>query len=129
MTNAAWRDDSLDVEGRVVALLADLADDERSALALADWTPLSTRGLPFPHYVDAGSGLRGVEGATAYPTFIALAASFDPALALDYGAAVGAEARTAGFSVVLGPTLDLARDPRGGRVPEALGEDPYLTGV
>jgi beta-glucosidase len=124
-----WSDRSLDVEARVAALLADLSDDERTALALADWTPLTTRELPFPHYVDAGSGLRGVDGATVFPTFVALAASFDPALALEYGAAVGAEARTAGFSVVLGPTLDLARDPRGGRVPEALGEDPYLTGV
>ena len=109
--------------------MADLTDDERTSLALADWTPLSSRGLPFPHYVDAGSGLRGVDGATAFPAFIALAASFDPALAQEYGAAVGAEARAAGFTVVLGPTLDLARDPRGGRVPEALGEDPYLTGL
>jgi beta-glucosidase len=124
-----WRDASLDGDARVAALMADLTDDERTSLALADWTPLSSRGLPFPHYVDAGSGLRGVDGATAFPAFIALAASFDPALAQEYGAAVGAEARAARFTVVLGPTLDLARDPRGGRVPEALGEDPYLTGL
>jgi beta-glucosidase len=124
-----WLHGSVDVEARVAALMADLSDDERTALALADWAPLSSRGLPFPHYVDAGSGLRGVDGATAFPTFIALAASFDPALAQEYAAAVGAEARAAGFTVVLGPTLDLARDPRGGRVPEALGEDPYLTGL
>src|SRR3954464_5472522 len=124
-----WRDGSLDVEARVAALMADLSDDERTALALADWAPLSSRGLPFPHYVDAGSGLRGVDGATAFPTFTALAASLDPARAQEYAAAVGAEARAAGFTVVLGPTLDLARDPRGGRVPEALGEEPSLTGV
>ncbi|MFZ0529434.1 MAG: glycoside hydrolase family 3 C-terminal domain-containing protein, partial [Propionicimonas sp.] len=46
-----------------------------------------------------------------------------------FGAAVGAEARDAGFTVLLGPTLDLARDPRAGRIPEALGEDPYLSGL
>jgi beta-glucosidase len=124
-----WLDPSGDLDRRVQALSADLADEERAALALAGWSPLQARGLPFPHYVDAGSGLRGVEGATAFPAGIALAASFDPELAEQYGAAVGAEARAAGFSVLLGPALDLARDPRGGRVPEAFGEDPYLTGM
>ena len=124
-----WLDPALDVQERVDALMTDLSDDERVALALADWTPLVARTLPFPHYVDAGSGVRGVEGATAFPTAIALAATFDPVLAQEYGAAVGAEARAAGYTVLLGPTLDLARDPRGGRVPEALGEDPYLSGL
>ncbi|MDQ7991925.1 MAG: glycoside hydrolase family 3 N-terminal domain-containing protein, partial [Propionicimonas sp.] len=93
-----------------------------------DFGPLTRRGLPFPHYVDAGTGLRDVPGATAFPAGIALAAGFDPELAQEYGRAVGAEARAAGFSVVLGPTLDLARDPRAGRIPEAFGEDPHLAG-
>jgi beta-glucosidase len=124
-----WSDRSLGLDDRVNALLADLSDEEGTALALADWQPLQARRLPFPHYVDAGSGLRGVEGATAFPAGIALAATFDADLAKVYGSAVGAEVRTAGFSVLLGPTLDLARDPRGGRVPEGLGEDPYLSGL
>ncbi|WP_346618420.1 glycoside hydrolase family 3 C-terminal domain-containing protein [Blastococcus sp. HT6-4] len=124
-----WRDAALPVEERVRALLAELSADERTALALGEWAPLTARGLPHPHYVDAGSGLRGVDGATAFPAGIALAASFDAALAAEYGAAVGAEVRTGGFSVLLGPTLDLARDPRGGRVPEGFGEDPHLTGL
>src|SRR5438128_1105447 len=38
--------------------MADLTDDERTSLALADWTPLSSRARPFPHYVDADGGLR-----------------------------------------------------------------------
>ena len=124
-----WLNSSLDLEARVAALLADLSDHDRVALARADWAPLRNRALPFPHYADAGSGLRGVDGATAFPAGIALAATFDAELAQEYGAAVGAELRTAGFSVLLGPGLDLARDPRGGRVPEAFGEDPYLTGL
>ncbi len=37
--------------------------------------------------------------------------------------------RASAHNVLLGPTLDLARDPRGGRVPEGFGEEPYLTGL
>jgi beta-glucosidase len=128
LDSTSWLDRSLDLDERVHKLLADLSDEERTALALADWAPLTARGLPYPHYVDAGSGLRGVTDATAFPAGIALAATFDEELAQAYGTAVGAEVRTAGFTVLLGPTLDLARDPRGGRVPEGLGEDPYLSG-
>ncbi len=110
-------------------MVADLSREDRIAIALGDFSSLVARGLPAPDYVDAGTGLRGVPGATAFPAGIALAATFDPALTEEYGAAVGGEARAAGFSVLLGPTLDLARDPRAGRIPEALGEDPYLSGL
>lgn len=125
----AWLDASVGLEDRVAALVADLGEHELAAVALGDFTPLTGRGLPAPDYVDSGTGLRGVEGATAFPAGVALAATFDAALAEAYGAAVGAEARSAGFPVVLGPTLDLARDPRAGRIPEALGEDPWLSGL
>lgn len=128
MTNT-WADRDAPLDNRVEALLAEFSDAELIAIALADWTPLTARGLPYPNYVDSGTGLRGVDGATAFPVGIALAATMRANLAEEYGAAVGAEARSSGFSVVLGPTLDLARDPRGGRVPEAFGEDPYLAGV
>jgi beta-glucosidase len=125
----AWRDSDLGRDARVEALLAELTEDERAAIALADWSPLTDRGLRHPHYADCGTGLRGVEGATAFPVGIALAASFDIELARSYGAAVGREARRAGYTCVLGPTLDLARDPRAGRLTEAFGEDPWLTGA
>ncbi|MCA0294892.1 MAG: glycoside hydrolase family 3 C-terminal domain-containing protein [Actinobacteria bacterium] len=124
-----WLDASVGLDERVAALVADLGADDLAAVALGDFAPLTGRGLPAPDYVDSGTGLRGVEGATAFPAGVALAATFDAALAEQYGAAVGAEARAAGFPVVLGPTLDLARDPRAGRIPEALGEDPYLSGL
>lgn len=126
---AGWLNASLGLEERVDSLLADLTADERVAIALGDFDPLTSRGLPAPDYVDAGTGLRDVAGATAFPAGIALAATFDPDLAQEYGAAVGAEARAAGFTVLLGPTIDLARDPRAGRIPEAFGEDPYLSGL
>lgn len=68
-------------------------------------------------------------GTTAMPAPIAAAASFDPAAERTYGTVVGAEAYTKGVSVNLGPNLNLERDPRGGRVFEGAGEDPYLAGA
>jgi len=128
-TEPQWSDTSAPVEARVEALLDDLDEQERTALVLADFSPLTRRGLPYPNYVDSGTGLRGVAGATAFPVGIALAATFAADLAGKYGAAVAREARRAGFTCVLGPTVDLARDPRGGRIPEALGEDAWLSGA
>ncbi|MGV8908029.1 MAG: glycoside hydrolase family 3 protein [Propionicimonas sp.] len=128
-TVPAWLDAGRPLEDRVGAFVDDLDGAEPAAIALGDFDALTRRGLPVPHYVDSGTGLRDTEGATAFPAGIALAATFDADLAQAYGSAVGAEARSAGYTVVLGPTLDLARDPRAGRIPEALGEDPYLCGL
>ncbi|MCB2175583.1 MAG: glycoside hydrolase family 3 C-terminal domain-containing protein [Actinomycetales bacterium] len=126
---APWADRALPLDDRVSALVADLAPEELAAMALGDAGPLARRGLPALHYVDAGAGLRGVPGATAFPCGVALGASFDPDLARRVGAAVAGEARAAGFTVLLGPTLDLAVEPRGGRVPEGFGESPGLSGL
>jgi beta-glucosidase-like glycosyl hydrolase len=68
-------------------------------------------------------------GATAMPAPVAAAATFDPTIERDYGTVVGSEAHTKGVSVNLGPNLNLERDPRGGRVFEGAGEDPYLAGA
>ncbi|MFT3889470.1 MAG: glycoside hydrolase family 3 C-terminal domain-containing protein [Arachnia sp.] len=124
----AWLDPALPLAERAAAVAADLSRDELEAVARGDFAALTARGIPEPAYVDSGTGLRGVDGATAFPNGIALAASFDESLAEEYGRAVGEEARAGGFTVVLGPTVDLARDPLGGRVGEAFGEDPFLAG-
>ena len=60
------------------------------------------------------------------PAAVSLAASFDPALARDYGQVVGAEERAKGAMVNLGPTVNIDRDPRWGRSFEAFTEDPDL---
>lgn len=92
-------------------------------------------GVPDLLATDASLGVtnpfqaRSGDGATALPAGLALAASFDPALARRAGAMIADEARSRGFNVLLAPGINLARDPRNGRNFEYLGEDPWLAGV
>ena len=65
---------------------------------------------------------------TVFPQSINLATTWNPKLARRTGAAVAAQAHANGVDMILGPVLDVARDPRWGRVEEDFGEDPYLTG-
>ena len=65
---------------------------------------------------------------TAFPDSIALAAAWDPSLAQRYGAVLGGEAFAKGVNVLLGPGVDIARNPLNGRNFEYAGEDPYLAG-
>jgi len=68
-------------------------------------------------------------GATIFPTPLALAATFDPALVERMTVAIGEVMRRAGVHQALGPVLDVVRDYRWGRVEETFGEDPYLGGM
>ena len=63
---------------------------------------------------------------TIFPVPLAVAASFEPAVA-ERGQSVAAkEARSIGIHWTFAPMVDIARDPRGGRIIESAGEDPYL---
>ena len=57
-----------------------------------------------------------------------MAASWNPALVEQVGAALGAETRAMGCDVLLGPCVNIVRDPRAGRNFESMAEDPYLAG-
>ena len=72
--------------------------------------------------------LHGFDTGTVFPAPINLAATWDTGLAEQTGSAIAAEARATGVGMILAPVLDLAREPRWGRVEEDFGEDPYLTG-
>jgi beta-glucosidase len=65
-------------------------------------------------------------GGTSFPQAIALAATFDPDLIEEIFAVVARQSRARGVQHVLAPVLDVARDPRWGRIEETYGEDPYL---
>ncbi len=66
--------------------------------------------------------------ATALPSGLALASTFEPELAYQGGAMIGAEARAKTFNVLLAGGVNLTRDPWAGRNFEYLGEDPLLAG-
>ncbi|MBV9451869.1 MAG: glycoside hydrolase family 3 C-terminal domain-containing protein [Streptosporangiaceae bacterium] len=68
----------------------------------------------------------GLTGVTQLPAGVALAATFDPPLAKQYGQVIGNEEFGKAASVNLGPTVNIDRDPRWGRSFEALSEDPFL---
>jgi beta-glucosidase len=91
--------------------------------------------IPPLHMIDGSLGVanpwnaRDLDEATALPSGLALAASWNPALAFESGAMAGAEARSRGFNVLLAGSINLVRDPRGGRSFEYAGEDPLLAGV
>ncbi|EGF91440.1 thermostable beta-glucosidase B [Asticcacaulis biprosthecium C19] len=98
------------------------------------------RGIPrlgIPNQVESDAslgvtnpmGVRPGDFATALPSSLALAATFNPQIAYDGGAVVGLEARTRGINVQLAGGVNLARDPRNGRNFEYAGEDPLLAGT
>jgi len=72
-------------------------------------------------------GLDVIHGfRTIFPVPLAMAASWDPAMVEDSQAIAAAEARSVGIGWTFGPMVDIARDPRWGRIVEGAGEDPYL---
>jgi len=65
-------------------------------------------------------------GFTAFPTPIALAATWDPVLVQEMADIMRRQMRATGMLHALAPVMDVARDARWGRVTETYGEDPYL---
>jgi beta-glucosidase len=114
---------------RAADIIAKMSLEDKVALTCGDFAAVAHLGLPALSFTDGGNGVRVADDATAFPTCISLAASFDERLAYRFGSAAGQETRSAGHNVLLGPALDIARTPLAGRLPEAFGEDPYLTGV
>jgi beta-glucosidase len=100
----------------------------------AGWVPgIERLDIPAQRMSDASLGVaaahQAVNPATALPSGLALAATFDPRVAYAGGATIGAEARAKGFNVLLAGGANLVRDPRNGRNFEYLGEDPLLAGI
>ncbi|MEX3960092.1 glycoside hydrolase family 3 C-terminal domain-containing protein [Trinickia sp. EG282A] len=86
-------------------------------------------GIPSLDMVDSATGSGSTtQPSTTFPATIALAASWDRPLAYQFGAVIAEELRAQGFAMGLGGGTNLAREPRGGRLFEYLGEDPVLAG-
>lgn len=84
----------------------------------------SRLGIPIIFGYDAIHGFR-----TVYPISLAQACSWNPDLVEQACAVSAQEARMSGVDWTFSPMIDVARDPRWGRVAEGYGEDPYANGV
>lgn len=122
---------------RVTAMVAAMTLDEKLGLTQgqidpidpeqAGYTPGVPRlGIPPLRWVDGPGGIDNLYEATSLPQPIALAATFDPALAYRYGVVNGREARATNMDVFLGPMVNIARLPTWGRNATSMGEDPFL---
>ncbi len=91
------------------------------------WVIENTRlGIPVIFHDEILHGNMG-EGATVFPTPLAMGASWDVDLITKVFTVGARQTRVRGSHQVLGPNMDLAREARWGRTEETYGEDPYLT--
>jgi beta-glucosidase len=100
-------------------------------LGAAGWEPaIQSPAIPELYLADGSVGVgNGVGPATALPSSIASAASWDLAEAAKYGTIIGSELSDYGINVNLGGNVNLiGREPRDGRTFETKGEDPILAG-
>jgi beta-glucosidase len=92
------------------------------------WAVEHTRlGIPILMHEESLHGYVA-RGATSFPQAIGLASTWDPELLTRIFSVAGREMRARGANLALAPVVDVARDPRWGRIEETYGEDPYLVG-
>jgi beta-glucosidase len=141
-----YKDTKQPVEERVQDLLGRMTVEEKvSLLSGANWmetVAIQRLGIPSIKMADGPAGVRSWLGpsaltnaansklpkfsSTAFPSGIAVAATWDPAMAQAIGQALGQEVRAIGRDMILGPTVNIQRVPLWGRNFEGYGEDPYL---
>lgn len=124
-------------------LIDQLSLKQKAALlsGASEWQSFGVKGkFPSIFMSDGPLGLRKQEGAgdhlglnasvpaTCFPSPAGLANSWDPQVTEMVGQAIGTEAKARDVQVVLGPGLNIKRNPRCGRNFEYMSEDPYLAG-
>ncbi|MGQ9684194.1 MAG: glycoside hydrolase family 3 N-terminal domain-containing protein [Anaerolineae bacterium] len=105
--------------GAVGSFLNVIGDQARAFQRLA--VEESRLGIPLIFGRDVIHGFR-----TAFPIPLGLAATFDPEVVREAARIAAREASAAGVHWTFAPMVDIARDPRWGRIAEGCGEDPYL---
>ena len=116
-------------EAEISNLISQMTPEEKvKLLGGNDFETFAIPRLQIPalKMTDGPLGLH-FERATAFPAGIAYGASFDPSLIREMAAAIAEETRFKGRHMLLGPCVNLSRNPFGGRNFESYGEDPYLT--
>ncbi len=127
---AARAQAAADADRRVEALFARLTPEEKIALIggvnFFDVPGNARLGIPQLGTADSPFGVRAGEPSTVYAGGIALAATWDTALARRVGTELGRDARARGKHYSLGPGVNIYRAPQNGRNFEYYGEDPFL---
>jgi beta-glucosidase len=149
-----WMDTALSADQRADLVIAQLTLDEKIQLVHGiGWGPLKA-GFPIPASNNGGAGqILGIARlgipdlqqadsavgarmaalqsryATLLPSVLGAAASWDLEGARLYGDVIGRELRAQGYNQSIGGGVNLARDPRNGRLFEYAGEDPLLAGL
>jgi beta-glucosidase len=94
--------------------------------AVQKWAIENTRlGIPLLMHEEALHGFMGRDG-TCFPQAIGLASSFDPDMLTEIFSVAASEMRARGANIALAPVVDIALDPRWGRIEETFGEDPHV---
>ena len=137
---AAWMDTSHQPEARAQALVAAMTleqkidqthghappEDLRVVLGIEELCIPALTVTNGPAGVGPGPKIFNNVPATALPSPLLLASTWDPAMAKKFGDVQGAEMRAIGRNLLEAPDVDLARVPINGRTFEAYGEDPWL---
>ena len=142
VANCPWLNQSLPVGKRVNMVLSRMSLADKIAemyinqptttgpyAGYEGWVP-SQPALCIPALIEQDGSLGvayGATGVTQLPAEVSLASAWDPSLAYQYGVVNGQEHRAKGIALVLGPGVNIQRDPRWGRNFEMFSEDPFLT--
>jgi beta-glucosidase len=145
--DAPYRNTHLTADARANDLVKRMTPEEKATmLAGSGWmesAAIERLGIPAIKMADGPLGVRSWAGAsavtnaannpvkvltTSFPSGVAMAATWDTALVEREGQAIAQEVKALGRDMILGPTVNINRQPLWGRNFEGYGEDPYLAG-
>lgn len=117
------------IERKVAEVLNQMTLEEKAAMCVGagnmEFSGVSRLGVPEMRCEDGPRGPHG-GNTTAFPVGVAFGATWDPELIKQAAVVMGQEARAMRINMLLGPGLNIQRDPLGGRFFEYYTEDPYL---
>lgn len=117
------------LEQRLDTMIAKMSMQEKIEQLYYKTDGNERMGIPQFTGSDGPHGIgNNAKGFSSFPVTIAMAATWDPELITRVGRAIALEQAARGRDRIAGPTLDLLIDPRSGRAPETIGEDPFLGG-
>jgi beta-glucosidase len=121
-----------DASSRIEAIVSGMTLEEKiDYIGGTDWffvRAVPRLGVPALRMADGPFGVRSAAPATTMAAGIALAATWNPALAEKVGIELGRDSRSRGVHFLLAPGVNIYRAPMNGRNFEYLGEDPFLAG-